>query len=87
MPIPGRPPSLIQRPPGCAFHPRCPYVEEEHKRIVPPLVPAPGAPGHLHACLLPDERRAAIWARLAAGDTPDQALASVGTPTAPGSEA
>ncbi len=87
VPIPGRPPSLINRPPGCAFHPRCPYVEEEHKRIVPPLVPAPGAPGHLHACLLPDERRAAIWTRLEAGDTPDQALESVGAPTAPGSEA
>src|SRR2546430_4284127 len=22
-PIPGQPPSLISRPPGCAFHPRC----------------------------------------------------------------
>ena len=22
-PIPGQPPSLINRPPGCAFHPRC----------------------------------------------------------------
>jgi len=87
VPIPGRPPSLINKPPGCAFHPRCPYVEEEHKRIVPPLVPAPGAPAHLHACLLPDARRAAIWARLEAGDTPDEALASVGAPTAPGSEA
>ena len=78
---------MIQRPPGCAFHPRCPYVEEEHKRIVPPLVPVPADPGHLHACLLPDERRAAIWARLEAGDTPDEALASVGVPTAPGSDA
>jgi len=86
VPIPGRPPSLINKPPGCAFHPRCPYVEEEHKRIVPPLVPAPGNPEHLHACLLPDERRAAIWARLEAGDTPDEALASVGVPAAPGSE-
>jgi len=87
VPIPGRPPSLINKPSGCAFHPRCPYVEEEHKRIVPPLVAAPGAPEHLHACLLPDERRAAIWARLEAGDTPDQALASVGAPAAPGSQA
>jgi oligopeptide/dipeptide ABC transporter ATP-binding protein len=23
QPIPGAPPSLINRPPGCAFHPRC----------------------------------------------------------------
>ena len=54
---------------------------------MPPLVAAPGAPEHLHACLLPDERRAAIWARLEAGDTPDQALAAVGAPTAPGTQA
>jgi len=87
VPIPGRPPSLILRPPGCAFHPRCPYVEESHKRIVPPLVPTPGDPGHLHACLLPDEQRAAIWKRLQAGDTPDQALAAAGAPRAEGSQA
>ena len=23
--IPGQPPSLVHRPPGCAFHPRCPF--------------------------------------------------------------
>src|SRR6202035_2443628 len=33
VPIAGRPPSLIQRPSGCFFHPRCPYVQEEHKRV------------------------------------------------------
>ena len=42
VPIPGRPPSLIHRPPGCAFHPRCPYVQEKHKEIVPPLKPSGG---------------------------------------------
>ena len=26
VPISGRPPSLIKRPGGCFFHPRCPYV-------------------------------------------------------------
>ncbi len=25
-PIPGQPPDLLRRPPGCAFHPRCSYV-------------------------------------------------------------
>src|SRR5205807_2708305 len=33
VPIAGRPPSLIHRPSGCHFHPRCPYVREDHKRI------------------------------------------------------
>jgi peptide/nickel transport system ATP-binding protein len=77
VPIPGRPPSLILRPPGCAFHPRCPYVEESHKRIVPELQPVAGAPGHTAACLLPEARRAELWERLKAGDTPDQAIAAV----------
>ena len=30
VPIPGRPPSLINLPGGCSFHPRCPYVREAH---------------------------------------------------------
>ncbi len=79
VPIPGRPPSLIQRPTGCAFHPRCPYVLEEHKRVVPPLAPVAGSEGHLAACLLPQAKRAAIWQRLQAGDTPDQAREAVAT--------
>jgi peptide/nickel transport system ATP-binding protein len=28
MPIKGRPPNLISPPPGCRFHPRCPYAME-----------------------------------------------------------
>jgi peptide/nickel transport system ATP-binding protein len=24
--MPGLPPSLLDRPPGCSFHPRCPYA-------------------------------------------------------------
>ncbi len=76
VPIPGRPPSLITRPTGCAFHPRCPYLEEDHKRIVPPLEPLSSEPGHQAACLLPEQTRAAIWKRLQAGDTPDAARAA-----------
>ena len=45
VPISGRPPSLINRPPGCHFHPRCPYVLEDHKRIDPRLTPLPDEPG------------------------------------------
>jgi len=35
--MPGSPPDLIQPPPGCRFHPRCPYVKDECKEIEPPM--------------------------------------------------
>src|SRR5689334_11206214 len=35
VPIPGRPPSLINLPGGCSFHPRCPYVREAHRHTDP----------------------------------------------------
>ncbi len=69
MPIAGRPPSLIKRPSGCHFHPRCPYVRDEHSKIDPRLEPVPGEPGHAVACLLPAELRSRIWRGLAAGQT------------------
>jgi oligopeptide transport system ATP-binding protein len=36
-PIEGLPPDLIDRPQGCAFHPRCPFAIEQCKRDVPAL--------------------------------------------------
>ena len=36
-PIEGLPPSLIDLPPGCAFHPRCPFKVERCSRQVPAL--------------------------------------------------
>jgi peptide/nickel transport system ATP-binding protein len=77
VPIEGRPPSLIQRPPGCAFHPRCPYVREAHKRIDPQLEPVSGNPDHSVACLLAPQTRADLWQRLRAGDAPAAARAAV----------
>jgi peptide/nickel transport system ATP-binding protein len=77
VPIPGRPPSLVDPPSGCRFHPRCPYVRERHRQIDPPLEPLAGAPQHRVACLLSEAERRAIWARLAAGATPEQARATV----------
>jgi peptide/nickel transport system ATP-binding protein len=68
VPIPGRPPSLIDPPSGCRFHPRCPYVRERHKRIDPPLEPVPGDPRHRVACLLAPEVRRRTWAQLRAGE-------------------
>jgi oligopeptide/dipeptide ABC transporter ATP-binding protein len=55
-PIPGQPPSLISRPPGCAFHPRC-LLSQGRTRCrteVPPLRQI-GAPGHLTACHFAEE--------------------------------
>jgi peptide/nickel transport system ATP-binding protein len=63
IPIPGRPPSLIDPPSGCRFHPRCPYVREAHKRTDPPLDPVPGDPGHRVACLLGPETRRELRAK------------------------
>jgi oligopeptide/dipeptide ABC transporter ATP-binding protein len=37
--IAGAPASPQRRPPGCAFHPRCAYVQESCRTEVPPLVP------------------------------------------------
>jgi len=46
-PIAGAPPSLARIPPGCPFHPRCPYVVDRCRTERPPLE------GH--------ERAAACW--------------------------
>ncbi len=46
--IPGDPPNLIMPPPGCKFHPRCPFATDECKVDEPPLVEY--APGHSAAC-------------------------------------
>jgi oligopeptide/dipeptide ABC transporter ATP-binding protein len=47
----GEPPSPIDPPPGCSFHPRCPLAREECRRRDPVLEVKPGlAPTHLVAC-------------------------------------
>jgi peptide/nickel transport system ATP-binding protein len=69
-PIAGRPPSLINRPSGCYFHPRCPYVQDAHRRIDPQLEPLPEQPEHRVACLLAPKARADIWRGLKAGEPP-----------------
>ncbi len=48
-PIQGQPPSLIDVPSGCAFHPRCPFCTPPLcVEVVPPLVDIEA--GHLSAC-------------------------------------
>ena len=46
--IPGNPPSLVEPPTGCRFHPRCPYVQDICKTQVPPGVVI--AEGHVSFC-------------------------------------
>jgi peptide/nickel transport system ATP-binding protein len=79
VPIPGRPPSLITRPPGCSFAPRCPYVREAHRRIDPVLASAEGA-DHTVACLLPSQTRRALWSQLRSGAQPEEAKQAVNIP-------
>jgi len=57
-PIKGQPPSLMNIPPGCPFHPRCSFATEVCRSEVPALVPR-GRPGHLAACHHSDEVAAA----------------------------
>ncbi|WP_084958328.1 ABC transporter ATP-binding protein [Thermoactinospora rubra] len=62
LPIKGSPPSLINVPPGCAFHPRCPYLDRTDGKgdtVVPELVPTER--GHLVRCHMPAEERRSLW--------------------------
>ena len=58
-PIKGTPPSLINLPSGCAFHPRCPYASSHRRPRARPSVPSCCArrrPGTASRCHL--DRRA-----------------------------
>ncbi len=51
--LPGDPPSPLNPPVGCPFHPRCPYALEKCKLTLPPLIPA--GPAREAACIRLDE--------------------------------
>jgi oligopeptide/dipeptide ABC transporter ATP-binding protein len=55
VPIRGQPPSLIDPPPGCPFHPRCRFVMNRCRVEEPPLheVGTAVGGGHRSACWLP----------------------------------
>jgi peptide/nickel transport system ATP-binding protein len=62
LPIKGTPPSLINVPAGCAFHPRCTFearTDGKAKTRVPELLETEG--GHLVRCHMPPDERRAIW--------------------------
>jgi peptide/nickel transport system ATP-binding protein len=82
-PILGTPPSLIRRPSGCHFHPRCPYAQPDHARIDPQLQPVAGETEHHVACLLESQLRRRLWAELQQGATPEQAREALGLPPPP----
>jgi peptide/nickel transport system ATP-binding protein len=48
--VPGNPPSLINLPSGCPFHPRCPYVLDVCREQMPALI-SPNT-NHKVACWL-----------------------------------
>lgn len=49
-PVPGEPPSLLNPPPGCRFHPRCPHASERCRLEEPPMVEVRSR--HLVSCWL-----------------------------------
>jgi peptide/nickel transport system ATP-binding protein len=52
--IPGSPPDLRHVPPGCAFHPRCPFAFGVCERVVPALMRAVSGQPQQVACHLYD---------------------------------
>jgi oligopeptide/dipeptide ABC transporter ATP-binding protein len=53
-PITGSPPSLIDLPSGCPFHPRCFLARDKCRQENPPLAPV-GGTAHLSACHFSEE--------------------------------
>jgi len=78
--IPGRPPDLVNPPPGCTFAARCPYAQPRCEQEEPPLLPAP-TPGHTFRCWYPvgtPEGREAFERNLAEGRPQTLAAAQAG---------
>ncbi|HPO82540.1 MAG TPA: ABC transporter ATP-binding protein, partial [bacterium] len=53
--IPGSPPSLIDPPSGCKFHPRCPYVMDICKTEEPPFYKI--SQDHFSRCYLSEDKK------------------------------
>jgi len=65
--IQGSPPSLLNPPRGCRFHPRCPYVMSVCKEQNPALAQVGDEPEHTTACWLDQETKDREAAKLLAG--------------------
>nr|WP_042186292.1 ABC transporter ATP-binding protein [Kibdelosporangium sp. MJ126-NF4]CEL17184.1 (GlcNAc)2 ABC transporter, ATP-binding component 2 [Kibdelosporangium sp. MJ126-NF4]CTQ91586.1 (GlcNAc)2 ABC transporter, ATP-binding component 2 [Kibdelosporangium sp. MJ126-NF4] len=53
----GEPPSLINPPAGCRFHPRCPHVMDRCRTELPPRFDIGDGAGHFAACWLYAEEK------------------------------
>jgi peptide/nickel transport system ATP-binding protein len=65
--VPGVAPSPLDRPPGCAFSPRCPIVTDACEASPPPATEV--EPGHSVRCLRAGEQRLQIHTRDTAAPT------------------
>jgi len=65
--IKGQPPSLLNPPRGCRFHPRCPYVFNICKEQEPRLLPVSDQGEHLQRCHLDEETKDREAQKLLAG--------------------
>jgi peptide/nickel transport system ATP-binding protein len=59
--IPGQPPSLLNPPSGCPFHPRCEFVMNVCRTELPGLDASTVGHDHRFRCHLDDEARNRIW--------------------------
>ena len=58
--IPGMPPSLITRPQGCHFRPRCPHAHDACLAKPELIARVGGESGHTDRCVVTPERKAAL---------------------------
>jgi peptide/nickel transport system ATP-binding protein len=82
--IPGSVPNLINLPPGCKFHPRCPYAQAMCLRETPELQEV--APGHKVRCYMRFPATAGQWAGVGKADWHffgDEVMVPVAAATAP----
>ena len=61
--IPGQPPSLLNPPSGCPFHPRCEFVMNVCRTELPSLEASTVGVDHRFRCHLDEEARTRIWSQ------------------------
>jgi peptide/nickel transport system ATP-binding protein len=84
VPIPGRPPSLVDPPRGCRFYARCPYEPDPAREKHPDLEAVPDERDHTVRCFLAAQTRREIWAQLKQGKSPDEVKRSLTVETGAG---
>jgi peptide/nickel transport system ATP-binding protein len=72
VPIPGRPPSLVDPPTGCRFYARCPYEPDQARAQHPELETVAEEGDHSVRCFLAASTRRQIWEQLKQGKAPEQ---------------